>query len=64
MGKHIEKVFKKNSLKLNAASHNTTSWYTDPDRFLEHSFSVGSLYYKRLVLQKIILVFGDSPSYI
>ena len=27
-------VFKKNSLKLNAASHNTTSWYTATDEFL------------------------------
>ena len=36
----------KNSLKLNAASHNTTSWYTDPDGFLEHSPSRASLYYR------------------
>ena len=36
---------KKNSLKLNTASHNTTSWYTDTEGFLEHSPSGGSLYY-------------------
>ena len=33
MGKCIERVFQKNSLKLNAASHNNTSWYTDTDGF-------------------------------
>ena len=36
----------KNSLKQNAASHNTTSWYTDTDGFLGHSSSRWSLYYK------------------
>ena len=36
----------KNSLKLNAASHNNASWNTDPEGFLEHSLSEGSLYYK------------------
>ena len=56
MGKHIERVFQKNSLKLNAASRNNTSWSTDTDGFLEHSPSGGSLYYKRPALQKIILV--------
>ena len=35
--KHVERVFQKNSVKLNAASHNTTSWCTDPDGFLEFS---------------------------
>ena len=40
------KVFKKNSLKLSTACHNTTSWYTDTDSFLEHSPSGRSLYYK------------------
>ena len=54
------RVFKKkNSLKLNAASHNNTSWYIDADGFLENSPSGGSLYYKGPVLQKIILVCGD-----
>ena len=56
MGKHIERVFQKDSLKLNAASRNNTSWSTDTDGFLEHSPSRGSLYYKRPSLQKIILV--------
>ena len=32
----VERVFKKNLLKPNAASHNDTSWYTDTDVFLEH----------------------------
>ena len=44
MGKCIERVFRKNSLKLNAASHTTTSWHPDTDGFLEHSPSGGSLY--------------------
>ena len=35
-----------NSLKLNAASHNISSWYTDTDGFLEHSRSGGGLDYK------------------
>ena len=61
MGKCIERVFKKNSLRLNEASHNTTSWYTDTDGFLEHSPSRGSLYYKGPILQKIILLWGDLP---
>ena len=46
MGKHVERVFKKNSLKLNAASHNNTSSYIGTDGFLERSPSGGSLYYK------------------
>ena len=37
MGRSVERVFKNNSLKLNAASHTTTSWYIDTDGFLEHS---------------------------
>ena len=61
MGKHVERFFKKNSLKSNAASHNTTSWYSDTDGFLEHSPSKGSLYYKGPTLQKIILVSEGSP---
>ena len=36
VGKCAERVFKTNSLKLNAASHNNASWYTDTDGFLEH----------------------------
>ena len=51
----------KNSLKPNAASHNNTSWYTDTDRFLEHSPRRGSLYYKRPALQKKMLFWGGSP---
>ena len=54
---------KKNSLKPNTASHNTTSWYTDTDGFLEHSPSRGSLYYKGCALQNIILGFLGPPSY-
>ena len=52
------KVFKKNSLKLNVASHNNASWCTDTDGFLEHSPSRGSLYYKGPALQKITGFFG------
>ena len=37
MGKRIETVFKRNSLKPGAASHNNTSWYTDTGGFLELS---------------------------
>ena len=37
MGKYIEGVFKKNSWKPSAASHNNASWYTDTDGSLEHS---------------------------
>ena len=33
----FERIFKKNSLKLNTASHNNASWYTDTDGFLEHT---------------------------
>ena len=61
MGKRVERVFKKNSLKLNAASHNTTIWYTDTAGYLEYSPSGGSLYYKGPALQKIILVLFGSP---
>ena len=39
MGKHVERVFKKNSLKVNAASQNNTSWYTDAGGFPEQSLS-------------------------
>ena len=33
----VERVFKKHSLKPNAASHNNSSYHTDTDGFLEHS---------------------------
>ena len=42
--KHIERVFQKNSLNPNAASHNNTSWYTSTDGFLEHSPSGGIIF--------------------
>ena len=48
------KVFKKYSLKPNAASHHSARWSTDTDGFLEHSPSRESLYYKGPALQKII----------
>ena len=35
------KSLQKNSLKLNAASHNNASWCTDTDSFLEYSASEG-----------------------
>ena len=64
MGKHTERVFRKNSLKPNAASYNNASWCTDTNGFLEHSPSGGSLCYKGPTLQKIPPVFGgDPPSY-
>ena len=56
MGKCTESL-KKNSLKLNAASHNNASWYTDTDGFLEHTPGWGSLHFKGPALQKIIPVF-------
>ena len=40
MGKHVERVFKINLLKLNAACH-STSWYTDTEGFLGHSPTKG-----------------------
>ena len=62
MGKRFEKVFKKNSLKQNAVSHNNASWNSDTNGFPEHSPSRGSLYYKGPAFQKIILglFFGSS----
>ena len=58
MGKHIGRVFEKVSLKPKAASHNNTIWYTtDTDGLLEQSPSWGSLYYKKLIVQKMILDF-------
>ena len=47
-------IFKKISLKPNAASHDNASCYTDTDGFLEHSPSRGSVYYKGPALQEII----------
>ena len=53
------RVFRKNPPKPNVASHNTTSWCTDTDGFLEHSLSGGSLDCKGPALWKIILgLFG------
>ena len=46
--KCVKRIFKKHSLKLNTASHNNASCYTALDRFLEHSLSQESLYYKGL----------------
>ena len=63
MGKCVERIFKKNSLRPNAASYNNASWYTDTDRFLEHSHSRGSLYYKGPALQKIIPLLGSLGNY-
>ena len=60
--KCVEKVFKKNPLKLNTASHNT-SWYTNTGGFLEHSHSGGSLYYKFPTFQKIIPFLGGPRLY-
>ena len=58
------KSLQKNSLKLDTASHNNTSWYTDTDGFLEHSPSRGSLHFKGPALQKIILISLEGlPSY-
>ena len=61
---NVLKVFKKISLKPNATSLNTTSWYTDTDGFLEHSHRGGSLYYKGPALQKIIPMLGRFPLYV
>ena len=52
MLKESSKKIQINLLKPNAASHNTTSWYTDTDEFLEHSRSGESLCYKEPTLQK------------
>ena len=55
---------KKNSQKLNAASHNNASWYTDTDGLLEHSPNGASLYYKGYIFQKIIPVWGAPLMYV
>ena len=60
-GQMCWKSLKKKSLKLNAASHNNASWYTDTDGFLKHSPSEGILHYKGPVLQKIMVIFWVSP---
>ena len=52
----------KNSLKLNAASHNNARWYTDADGFLEHSPSMGVLQGARPP-EDNSRVFGGLPSY-
>ena len=64
MSKCVERVFKTNSLKPNAASYNNASWYTGTDGFLEHSPSEGNLYYKEPALPMIIpaWVGGGGPS--
>ena len=54
MGKHAERVSQDDSLKLDAASHNITSWYIDTDGFLEHFPSGGNPYYEQPALQNII----------
>ena len=64
MGKHIEMVFKKNSLTPNAASHNTTSWCTDTDGFLEHSPSRGSLCVLQGAALQKMCVWCMSPLYV
>ena len=55
------RIFRKNSLKPNTASHNSASWYTDRDGLLEHSPNGGNMYCKGPALQKIILVFWGVP---
>ena len=52
MGKHVKKVFQKNSSKPNTASHNNASWCTDTDGLLEHSPSGENQYYKGPTFQK------------
>ena len=58
----LKESSKKNSLKLNAASHNA-SWYIDTGWFLEPSPGGRgrSLYYKELAFQKIIPFSFGSP---
>ena len=67
MRKCVGRVFKKISLKPNAASHNNASWYTDTDGFQENSPSKGSLKPVLQGIQKIILDFwgkGRVPPHI
>ena len=64
MGQCIERIFRKDSLKLNAGPHNNTSWYNDTDGFLEHSPNGGSLYYKGPAQQKTVLGFLGPLSYL
>ena len=49
----LKESSKKNSLKLNAASHNNASWYTDTHGFLEHSPSGQKPVLQGEILQKI-----------
>ena len=56
------RVFKKNSLKPNAASP-SASCYTDTNGSLEHSPSRASMYYRGPTLQKTIPVWGVLPSH-
>ena len=60
-GKCVERILKKISLRLNSASHNNTSWYTDTDRILEHPPSGGSLHCKGPTLRKTVLRFFWVP---
>ena len=60
-GQMCWKSLKKKSLKLNAASRNNASWYTDTDGFLKHSPSEGIIHYKGPVLQTIMVIFWVSP---
>ena len=53
--------WKQNSLRLNSASPNNTSWYIDTDGFLEHKPSGESLYYQGPALQKILPFLCVSP---
>ena len=56
------KSLQKYSLRLNAASHNNASWYTDTHGFLERLPSGGSLKYQGHALQKIVLdILGGVP---
>ena len=54
MRKLVERVFKINSLKPNAAFLNNASWCTDTDGLLEYSSREGSLYYQDPPLQEPI----------
>ena len=57
------KSLQKYSLRLNAASHNNASWYTDTHGFLERLPSGGSLKCQGHALQKIVLdILGGGPS--
>ena len=57
MGKRVERVFTKDPVKPNAASHNNASGCSDTGGLLEHSPSEESLDYKEPALQMVIAVF-------